>query len=762
MFTIYKHTRLSGLLGGIFLALLSAAALSCTVETELEKPFIETGGEDGGTGEGNPYWDWADRYPGVVSSLIERANDVKVAVRGSYEPFAFAPDSAALQSTGLYAAGGDRITVNVPEGVSDLHCQIGIGYPLVEGQLRRRYYDVVRKFSLHSGENEIMSHFGGFLYFWYPAGKVASSDIEVTVSGAVQSDDFILGETNKVEWMERMQARSELIRNPSEDDSEMAFLRWVELRSDKLVLTAGVKEMSAIKDPEKLMENYGKVVDSYYAFAGLEQNSQMPMRVITDIQLPDPAQTVSMSAPKVERYGRYPIAFRRGLTDSATEWEEKLLNHYYVLGIGDPDDGTFFLKPLLGFSDAVSANWQKSELMKWPVGKMSQRYLIAREGNIIYSDEIDYPGTITRLNKDFPRTGDARFMYSSCNEMERTVMYMQLAQEYGWEMFPYLCRRCRELGFDYEADGIILDQAANDFFAMSMSEYAGKNLYPFFRQWHFPCSEPAIRYMANFDDFTESEMFWKKYDAGKNPDFTARTPDLRFADRRPSGKIGFSMPQPDDQRNWFLFAALYNVDKSKEDKPFWTRQVNNLYNTDWNRAFDGDITKGIQILGHCQNKTNDTYANIPVCYLSFAGPKALSDLGDGIHTYPANAKPANNTSPNVFRINIPEDTDLDGYSDEPLTFNTLMLVNSNQYYMTSYFYDIEWWDMDEKVWKPTSPSEHLLLYTHVYEAYYFDETYTTTRIRYKMQPITPGTSGYSICEYNEMNFGLVQTVPEAR
>lgn len=754
-----KYSSIRIILNILIITSFFVTAFSCAEKTLVEEPFIETGGEAGDGGEGNPYWDWADRYPGVVSSQIERVENVTVTVKGGYKPFSFAPDSAALQSTGLYAAGGDHITVEVPEGVSDLHCQIGIGYPLVDGQLRRRYYDVVRRYTLHAGRNEVMSHFGGFLYFYYPAGKVAPGDIEVVVSGAVQSDDFVLGQTSKVEWMERIQARSELVKNPSEDESEMAFLRWVELRSDKFVLTAGVKEMSAIKDPEKLLENYGKVVDSYYAFAGLDTAGQMPMRVITDIQLPDAEQTVSMSSPKVERYGRYPIAFRRGLTDTAVEWEEKLLNHYYVLGIGDPNDGTSFLKPLLGFCDAVSPAWYDSDLMKWPVGKMSQRYLIAREGNIINSDEVDYPGAIQKLNKEYSRTGDARFMYQSCDEMDRTVMYMQLAQEYGWEMFPYINKRCRELGFSYEKDPVILDQAANDFFVMSMSEYAGKNLYPFFKQWHFPCSAPAIKYMANFDDFKEEEMFWKSYDAGKSPDFIARAPELGFSDKRPSGKLSFSMPGTDDLANWFLFAALYNVDKSTPETPYWSRQVNSLYNTDWLRAFDGIITKGIQILGHCQNKTNDTYANIPQCYLSFAGPEALSDLGDGIVTYPLSKKPANNVSPYVFRVYIPEDTDLTIYRDEPLTFNTLMLVNSNQYYMTSYFYDIEYWDMEEEKWKPTSPNEHLLLYTHVYEAYYFDETYTTTRIRYKMQPITPGTSGYSICEYNEMNFALVEEVP---
>lgn len=730
-----------------------AGTCSCSRELEKEEPFIENGNNQDNTGEGNPYWDWADRYPGVVSSLIERSENVEVPVRGGYAPFSFAPDTAALQSSGLYAAGGEYITIEVPEGTENLHCQIGIGYKLLDGQLRRRYYDVVRQYPLRPGKNEVMSYFGGYLYFYYPAGKVPSDDIAVTVSGAVESDDFILGVTNKMEWLERMQARAALLLNPSEDENEMAFLRWTELRSDKMVITAGIKEMATMQDPELLLKNYGTVVDSYYEFSGFDNTNQMPMRIYTDIQLPDAEQTVSMSTAKVERYGRYPIGYRRGLTDANTAWEEDILNPYYCLGIADPATEKSFLKHLLGFCEATSSNWQKSELLNWPVGKMSQRYLIAREGNIIGSDEVNYEDCVKQLNEDNPRTSDRRFMYVTLNEMQRTVMLMQLAHEYGWGMFPYLSRRCRELNFDYEENDIIHDQAANDFFVMTMSEYSGKNLYPFFKKWSFPCSEMAIRYMRNFEPLNEE--FWRTFDVSKSPSFEARTPDKRFESVRPSGRLSFSMQDSDALDNWFLHGALYNVDKSTPNKPVYVRQANNLYNTDWKRAFDGDITKGIQILGHCQNKTNDTYANIPIVYLSFVGPEGLEDISQGGLIRYTGQKPSN-TNLNVMKIWIPESTDLESYSEEPLTFNTLELVSSNQYYMTNYFYDIEYWDLEEKQWKPTKPDEFKFLFTHVYETYYFEETYTTTRIRYKMQPIVPGTSGYSICEYNEMNFGLVR------
>ena len=732
---------------------IALSALSCAKEIPAEKPFIETGNGSDDTAEGNPYWDWADKYPGVVSSLIERTYGVEVQVKGGYEPFAFAPDTTVLQSTGLYAAGGEKITITVPDGVSGLEYQIGLGYKLLPGQLRRRYDDVVTRGPLSPGENTVKNYFGGYIYLGYAPENVPAGDITVTISGAVESDDYIMGVTDKSAWLERMQARAALVANPVESADSMAFLRWTELRSDKLILTAGVKEMSSMKDPEKVLEAYGNIVDAYYAFAGLDPTNQPPMRVYTDIQLPDAEQTAQSSNAKIDRYGQYPIAYRRGLTDANIYWEDKIININYLQGQKDPDLGSSFIKHFLAFGDAVQSNWQKSDLMNWPVNKMAQRYYVSKSG-LALDSEIDFYTIVRDLNKDYARTSDARYMYINKDETVRSAMFMQLAQKYGWNLFPYVSKRCRELKFDYTPDSIIADQEANDFFVMCASEYAGKNLYPFFQLWSFPCSQFAIEYMRKFPDYTEDEIFWKSYDPSVYPSFEERSVQ---AYDHPEGHLKYTMPDADVQNNWFMDGMLLDINKYNATPPktVYKRQANSLFNTDWKKAFDGDIARGIQVLGHCQNATNDTYANIPICYLSFVGPKGLEDIAvGGLITY-TTKKPAN-TNLSDIKIWIPATTDLTQYSDTPLTFNTMNFVNSNQYYMTSFFYDIEYWDLEEKAWKPTKPAEFKLLYTHVYETYYFEETYTTTRIRYKMQPITPGTSGYSICEYNEVNFGLVE------
>ena len=69
----------------VLLPLLGFAAVSCVTEIPAEEEdFIEMSSDSGEDAllEGNPYWDWVDKYPGGISSLLERVDDVEVPVKG--------------------------------------------------------------------------------------------------------------------------------------------------------------------------------------------------------------------------------------------------------------------------------------------------------------------------------------------------------------------------------------------------------------------------------------------------------------------------------------------------------------------------------------------------------------------------------------------------------------------------------------------------------------------------------------------------------
>ena len=476
-------------------AVIAICALSCSKDLTAESPLIDMGGSDEGGSSGNPYWDWADKFPGIVSPNIERAFGVQVTVKGGYEPIVYAPDSAVLQSTGLYVASGDAVEIEVPQGTSDLQYQIGAGHKLLSGQLRQRYENVVTRGVLHPGTNSVSSYFGGYLYFCYPADKVPAGDITVTVNNAVPSDDYVQGETNLREWINTMIERAALLAAPSEDADSMAFLNWTELVSDKVILTAGVSEMSAMTDPDGVLDYYGKIVDAYYRFGGYDPANQPPMRVYSDIQLPDAGQTALFPTANVQQYGVYPIGFLRGQSATSPDDEKKLINTKQLQA--QTDGATNWFNVFFGFGEAVKSPWQESDKLLQPSLNIGY-YHYAQTLGLWPGQVVNFADNVEKLNKEFARTTNNRdngIMYGHANDNVRTTMMIQLADFLGWGIFPYVSQRARELGFEYEADELLGGQVACDFFAMSACEYADRNLLPFFRRWHFPCSTIAIRYM---------------------------------------------------------------------------------------------------------------------------------------------------------------------------------------------------------------------------------------------------------------------------
>lgn len=713
-------------------ALIALGAFSCSKDLTAESPIIDLGGSDEGGSSGNPYWDWADKFPGIVSPNIERVFDVEVRVRGGYEPIAYAPDSAVLQRTGLYVASGDQVEIVVPEGTSDLQYQIGMGHKLVSDQLRQRYENVVTRGLLHPGANVVSSYFGGYLYLCYPADRVPAGDITVTIGGAVPSCDYVAGETPLGDWINTMVEQAALLAAPSEDPDSMAFLRWTELVSDKVILTAGVAEMSAMSDPDGVLDYYGKIADAYYRFGGYDPANQPPMRVYTDIQLPDPAQTTLFPTAVVQQYGGYPIGFLRGQSATTFVDEKKLINTTLLQA---QRDGTInWYNVFFGFGEAVKSPWQESDKLLQPTLNIGY-YHYARTLGLWPGQTINFMDNVTKLNTEYPVTVSNRdngIMYGHVNDNVRTTMMMQLADYLGWGVFPYVSQRARELGFEYEDDELIGGQAACDFFAMSACEYADRNLLPFFRTWHFPCSTVAIRYMKQFRELGESEQFWTSFDGSTEPSFDTRTPNKSIT--RPSSRLKFDLLDSDDMANWYLKGVAWDYEAYNDPvnpRLDTVKSGNSIANPGWKNAFDGNTSNSNGLLGHMQPVTGSSWAHIPFYTLSFTGPGEETPEGDEFE-----------------------------YSQEPVTFNTFALWNVQNYYYTSYIYDIEYYDDVDDTWKPTVPDRFKLLYNSNWEFYYFEQEYTTTKLQFKLQPITPGTSGYSITQLCEMSFGLVEARTE--
>ena len=720
----------------VLLPLFGFAAVSCVTEIPAEEEdFIEKSSDSGEDAllEGNPYWDWVDKYPGGISSLLERVDDVEVPVKGGYAPISYVPDTTVLQSTGLYAAPGEYITIEVPAGTQGLQWQIGLGYELLPGQLQVRYKNIVRRGLLHSGRNRVMNHFGGFIYLGYKPDMVPAGDITVSISGAVPSYDFILGETKPLDWLETMQLRSQLYRNPIENEDSMAFLPWVELRSDKIILTCGVKELEYCPNPEDLLNAFEPLVDSYYAFNGLDNTNQMPMRIYTDIQMPDAEQTPLFAAMNVLRYGRYPMVRRR--REEMDQWgrEKDMLYIPYIRGERDAN-GVAWMEYLLTFADATLNPWQgepaSDKYMKiyWPALKMSQYFYVARI-NSVHGDPTNFTSWVDKVNTPITDYYKACLsntqMYLNINELGRTAPLMQLALEYGWGLFPYLSERSNELGFQYIQDPYLGSQGAYDFFAMTCCEYADRNLLPFFQLWYFPLTQVAMDYMKKFQPLSDEEIFWTSFDTDRQPEFDLKVPNKSF--ERPSWNLHFEEADPDLKQNWALSGRKYNG--SVYPDPILDAAVpsNSVASPDWKKAWDDNPSTSSIWMGNCYNNANISTTHITDYVMSFVGPDPS------------------------YRDTEDEDV----YSTDSLVFNTLMFYNDHLFYPTNYIYDIQYEDCETGEWKSTKPDIFRLYHSEAMDYYFFEETYAAKHIRFKLRPISPGTSSFARCQIQEISFGMV-------
>ncbi|MCD7969254.1 MAG: M60 family metallopeptidase [Alistipes sp.] len=639
----------------------------CGEDPQPEEPFIDIsdGGTDGGSG--NPYWDWADKFPGTVNPNIERVFDREVVVRGGNGTIGYAPDRPVLISTGLYAPGDENIEVIVPDGVTDLHFQIGIGHELPDEQVKLRYKDVVTTGSLQPGSNTILSYFGGFLYFYYPPGTADRGEITVTVNGAVESYDFRNGETDVKEWLTVVQEQARILAENGDDQDATAFLNWVEMHGEHIILTMGIPEMSDVPNPETMMHLYDKIVQAYLWFGGYDPASHPPMRLYTDVQLPDPTQDASSPAIARYYYGGYPTGYVRGEDPTKFVDEKRLLNLNLLQVQTDGGFGNWFAG-LYGFSETVMEQWQTPEFLLMPSYFMGY-YHYARTLGLWPGKFIDFASTVENLNITVPFLDYVTHyvIYGKEEEEVRSTMLMQLAHYLGWGLFPYINEVSREYGFVNE-----YDQDAHDFFVMSVCEYAGENLLEFFRKWGFPFTQYAAAYCKNFPE--ASTEFWTSYDSSGEPSFVKRTPNRNF---QRGEKPYLSWYGKDD---WTLTAYVTHASTGDSLRTRTDNEKN---------AIDNDQDTYSNLGGNLLWQAGDSLSHVVLCTLE-VGP-------------------------------------------EPIDINALSLWHYRISFVNR-LHDIEYWDDTLQEWKPTVPNEMKMLRVTTNEFYYFEETYTTTKIRFYAQP----------------------------
>ena len=183
------------------------------------------------------------------------------------------PDQTRWHSTGLYAAPGEIITVDVPAEILDRGVILRMGGHVDNIARRDRWLrppEVHWSYALDTLQVRAASPFGGALYIDVGTENRHLAPFEVALGNGVEAPFFVLGQTANQEWVER-------IRN--------APAPYAELVSERLSISLPSNLIRTLDDPNAVMTFWDNVVRFQDEVAAHAHLRYMAERINIDVQI---------------------------------------------------------------------------------------------------------------------------------------------------------------------------------------------------------------------------------------------------------------------------------------------------------------------------------------------------------------------------------------------------------------------------------------------------------------------------------------------
>ncbi len=229
-------------------------------------------------------------FPGLVSDAQRRIADTVITLnmKYSYVPAATLGVNAVPQpifSTGLYAAPGELIEIDVPENILGLNVYVGSHLDNLTGQTSTRRDALISTVkALFPGVNTVRNLYGG--YIWIKAANSIANPVTFHFKRVVATSDYILGTTTDVAaWQRKVMASG---------------VPWLELRSQHVALSVsrdwvlqGIQN-GTLNNIDQTMAEWDKVmVEDYYKWLGWTAGNadathrapELPERAVMDVQI---------------------------------------------------------------------------------------------------------------------------------------------------------------------------------------------------------------------------------------------------------------------------------------------------------------------------------------------------------------------------------------------------------------------------------------------------------------------------------------------
>lgn len=422
-------------------------------------------------------------FPGLVDANEARLKDYAVTMDLNYRNEAYnrlriSVLPQPLFSTGMYAAPGEPVIIDVPANGKGLMCQIGMWTDDLSATTPRQREPIVYTVKmLFPGRNYVRNLFGGNIYIRtsFPIGD----PVTLKFSGACKSPDFTLGKTDPAAWKKEI---------------EQTKIPWFEFASKHIAFTLPTDKMVAYfqkhpeVDPIAQLSAWDQIIErDYNEWEGLSDTASdeldkpvdLPWRVVLDIQ-------------PVVGYGHsgFPV-----VAQNDNEWFSAAMIATDTVSIW----GTLHE---IGHNNQQGSYWSWSTL-----GETTNNLFSIKRAHRIGIKNIAalhpaLPGAV-RDGLTYTADGDESKHFDADllvdDPFTRMVPFMQLFDRIqrfdgkadGFGLMPYLYRRARHAQRYSLTD---LDQ--HDFLYEAVCEYTHLDYYKFFLAWGINVSSQSRARMA--------------------------------------------------------------------------------------------------------------------------------------------------------------------------------------------------------------------------------------------------------------------------
>lgn len=405
---------------------------------------------------------------GEIPDDAERLSNFPVVINGNW---------TGWQSTGMYAAPGNTVTVTVPEEL------VGNGYyvrlsghhdSIIARKSWKRTPNAIQKsIELTTSTVSIASPYGGAIYIDLLDGadgkqRNTYGDLTIEVDGAIRAPYFVLGKNTNQEWTD------EIRQYPAP---------YAELVTEHLAVSVPMELLKDAEDIESLLQYWDNFVSNHDWIGGTESYRTGPDRVNIDVQISNgglhagyPIQGPTSNPSSVDFFN-LPLMQREGNWGFFHEVGHEMQRQPHLWDSGS-DDNAFTFNNSIEVSVNIFSNAAMEKMA--PLASKDSEWGYSVYHNLVFERAKE------TINED-----------STFDDKDRVQLFFSLADGFGWDMYRKVLSSYVQDSLNDSSDYPTDEQTKKDQWLIRWSRFTGFDLTVYMRDlWRLEVSDETIAEVA--------------------------------------------------------------------------------------------------------------------------------------------------------------------------------------------------------------------------------------------------------------------------